>query len=86
MVNHNIPSQWKEYCGKSKAWCDGFRKAVEKANEKEVDPKLEAVLKEIGGVTHKANSQGVTTKSENDNDHHDINPKNPTGIILTNCL
>lgn len=82
MVNHNIPTQWKEFCGKSKAWCDGFQKAVEKANEKEADPKLEAVLKDIGGVTHSANSQGVPTKSENDDSNHNVNPKNPPGIIL----
>lgn len=74
MVNHYVPSQWKEYCGKSKAWCDGFRKAVENANKKESDPKLDAVLKDIDGASSDSkHSPGAATRETN-HDHKHINP------------
>lgn len=55
-----IPTEWKEYCKKSKPWCDGFYEALVKAAAKYDDAKLKNIVSEIEG-SHESNAPSPTT-------------------------
>lgn len=51
MAPYEIPSNWPDYCRKSKAWCDGFHEAVDKANKRQPSQQLKDILNKINGIT-----------------------------------